>query len=359
MSDSAPLTLTPECEKEIEETFKEIYASQKKSSSEFIIDFENVWKWLGFTSKGNAKRFLTKNSEENIDYQFFSLEKTNICSTENVLDVAKVGRQHQDIFLTVDCFKLMCMMAKTEQSKLVRKFYLNLEKRLRDGDLTLASEVVQNFDKNNNTKSNVILQTCENEIDVPLWANIWREQRNIQKTSGKNLRDAQRDIVSKMDVRLYAAIENMHNQAVLGFQGTTKQWKKENGIPDRVAVADCMDREQLDLRRLMSVRLIQLFSEIDDPTPQNLKSCASKLKDFVAKTSEGFNLNAYHPVVDDETGQKTYIAKKVHKLELAHKRSQKRIKTLERKQELLESKSQPTIAPVIAPVININNHNNE
>ena len=151
MSEITPFTLSPECEKEIEKTFKEIHASQKKSDSEFIIDFENVWKWLGFTNKGNAKRFLLKNSEENIDFTFSSLRTTNICSTISMPDINKVGRQNQDIFLTVDCFKIMCMMAKTEQSKLVRKFYLNLEKRLRDGDLTLASEVVENYDKNNCT----------------------------------------------------------------------------------------------------------------------------------------------------------------------------------------------------------------
>ena len=31
------------------------------SHNEFIIDFNNIWKWLGFTRKGSAKTLLLKN----------------------------------------------------------------------------------------------------------------------------------------------------------------------------------------------------------------------------------------------------------------------------------------------------------
>ena len=35
---------------------------------DFVIDFDSVWKWLGFTRKDNAKRLLDKFFVVNIDY---------------------------------------------------------------------------------------------------------------------------------------------------------------------------------------------------------------------------------------------------------------------------------------------------
>ena len=307
-------------------------------TSEFLIDMEIVWKWLGFTTKGSAKRMLVNAGEKNVDYIIFTQKlKLPYCDETVVL---KPGRHAEEIFMTIDCFKMMCMMSKTDQAKAVRKFYLTLEKRLRDGDLVLAGEVVANYDKKNGKKTNVLLQTTDADdgFDLPLWVTVWRQHREIQKQYGKNLRDIQKDVISKLDVSLSAAIENYHNQAVLGFEGTSARWKKDNGIPDRIAVADCMTKEQIDLRHMMTMRLIQLFSEEENPTPAVLKGIALKLKEFTARTSEGYNLNMYMPEVDDETGKRTYIAKKVHKLELAHKRSQKRLKTLELRQQLLEER---------------------
>ena len=39
------------------------------SSSDFIIDFEDVWKWCEFSRKDHAKRLLEKNFKEAIDYK--------------------------------------------------------------------------------------------------------------------------------------------------------------------------------------------------------------------------------------------------------------------------------------------------
>ena len=38
--------------------------------NDFVIDLDNVWKWLGFSQKVNAKRLLEKNFIINIDYKF-------------------------------------------------------------------------------------------------------------------------------------------------------------------------------------------------------------------------------------------------------------------------------------------------
>ena len=40
-----------------------------KTKKDFVIDFDNVWKWLRFTRKDHAKRLLEKNFTIDIDYQ--------------------------------------------------------------------------------------------------------------------------------------------------------------------------------------------------------------------------------------------------------------------------------------------------
>jgi hypothetical protein len=39
----------------------------------FVIDFNDVWKWIGFTRKDHAKRLLIKLFVENIDYRILLL----------------------------------------------------------------------------------------------------------------------------------------------------------------------------------------------------------------------------------------------------------------------------------------------
>ena len=42
------------------------YLTQEKNA--FVVDFDTVWEWRGFTSKGNAKRLLDKFFTENKDF---------------------------------------------------------------------------------------------------------------------------------------------------------------------------------------------------------------------------------------------------------------------------------------------------
>ena len=39
-------------------------------NTEFIIDLDDVWKWLGFTNKANAKKLLENYFTLDIDYKF-------------------------------------------------------------------------------------------------------------------------------------------------------------------------------------------------------------------------------------------------------------------------------------------------
>lgn len=42
--------------------------------TDFVVDLDDVWKWLGFSQKVNAKVSLIKNFKENIDYKISLLK---------------------------------------------------------------------------------------------------------------------------------------------------------------------------------------------------------------------------------------------------------------------------------------------
>jgi hypothetical protein len=45
-----------------------IYLDYKNNPNDFIVDLENVYKWIGFSRKDPAKRLLIKDFCENKDY---------------------------------------------------------------------------------------------------------------------------------------------------------------------------------------------------------------------------------------------------------------------------------------------------
>ena len=91
------------------------------SNDRFPVDFDDAWQWLGYSKKANALRsFLSNGFDEGFDFLLIN-EQEN--SSEHGLT--------QKYRLTVDCLKTFAMMAKTEQGKQVRRYFLDCEKALK------------------------------------------------------------------------------------------------------------------------------------------------------------------------------------------------------------------------------------
>lgn len=103
---------------------KEFVQTLVNSSDRFPVDFDDAWQWLGYTKKSNAKKKLVTNFEGGIDFcsKWSNQPSTNASGFVSV----------EKIYLTVDCFKELGMLAGTEQGKLVRKYYLECERVVRE-----------------------------------------------------------------------------------------------------------------------------------------------------------------------------------------------------------------------------------
>ena len=93
---------------------KEIFESflDHDQHNDFVVDFDNVYKWIGFTCKDHAKRLLTDVLMKGTDYK-----------TEEYA-------QHTTVMLTPNAFNELCIHSRTERGDQVRKYYEHLKSLL-------------------------------------------------------------------------------------------------------------------------------------------------------------------------------------------------------------------------------------
>lgn len=84
---------------------------------DFVISLDDVFQWIGFTRKDNAKACLSRNLMEDQHYQ------VSLRSQENPLG----GRPSEVILMTVRGFKHLCMAAGTAKGMRIRDYYIDME----------------------------------------------------------------------------------------------------------------------------------------------------------------------------------------------------------------------------------------
>jgi hypothetical protein len=94
--------------------------------NDFIIDLDNVWKWLGFSSKHKAKELLNKSFILDKDYKLL-LTQTG----EQSIHI-KGGHNKHTILLNIDTFKKFCLKAGTKKADEVHEYYIQLEETLHE-----------------------------------------------------------------------------------------------------------------------------------------------------------------------------------------------------------------------------------
>ena len=112
-------------------------------TDDYIVDLDNVWKWLGFNQKFNAIRILEKNFEVEKDYKLLlnhQVKQTNIeINKQNFaphLGGAKKtgsgGHNIQKYYLNVKTFKSLCLKAQTRKADEIHDYYIKLEELIQE-----------------------------------------------------------------------------------------------------------------------------------------------------------------------------------------------------------------------------------
>ena len=86
---------------------------------DFVLDLDNIWKWLGFQQKVKAVALLEKHFKLDIDYKNLAFPNGKTTSNNDNLayqfggassnDEKWGGHNKQTILLTIKCFKSLCL----------------------------------------------------------------------------------------------------------------------------------------------------------------------------------------------------------------------------------------------------------
>ena len=113
--------------------------------TDFIIDFEDVWKWCGFTRKDNAKRLLEKFFKEETDYVI----KTITPPIGGVIKERGGAHRKEKITLNIKTFKKFCLKSDTEKADKIHNYYVKLEEILQDVLLQQTDELKLQLEEKN------------------------------------------------------------------------------------------------------------------------------------------------------------------------------------------------------------------
>lgn len=146
--------------------------TEDSETSEFSVDFEELWQWCGYSKKDKAKDQLTRNFEEDLDYIVVFPDMGEWASSGGFSDQPPV--RTIEIWTTTDCAKEFGMLAKTEKGKQVRKYFIKAEKELRrsmkkhpeQDSLDVLGEVVNNLKYQRDLLKAQQKQITENTLDI-------------------------------------------------------------------------------------------------------------------------------------------------------------------------------------------------
>jgi hypothetical protein len=129
---------------------------------DFVIDLDNVWKWLDFNQKYNAERLLEK---------FFKIDKHYKCLLLQNEEQKKGrgGHNIKKISLNIETFKRFCLKAGTKKADEIHEYYIKLEQIIQETINEENNELklqLQNKDNIINEKQKEVEQALISQFPV-------------------------------------------------------------------------------------------------------------------------------------------------------------------------------------------------
>jgi hypothetical protein len=149
-------------------------------NTDFVVDLDHVWKWLGFSQKAHVKPMVESNFKLDVDYKIDTSSETDehqLPHSPNKSDSDKPkkhgGHNKQTIKLTIRCFKLLCLKAQTKKAGEIHEYYMKMEETLHQILDTETSELRAQLEQKNEVISTL------NQATITL---TQEKKRAVEKT---------------------------------------------------------------------------------------------------------------------------------------------------------------------------------
>ena len=163
--------------------------------NDFVIDLDNIWKWMGYNQKFKAKFSLEKNFKLDIDYKIL------LCQPAQQKN-ARGGHNKETILLTIKTFKLFCLKAGTEKAAQIHEYYIKMEETLQ--------EVIQE----ESDELKLQLENKDKELE-----NKDKELENKDKELENKYKELEKKDKEKDKIREKTLIEQFPNNAQCVYYG--------------------------------------------------------------------------------------------------------------------------------------------
>ena len=107
------------------------------TKKDFVVDLDNVWKWLGFQQKYHMVNVLEKNFTIKNDYIIIAPPIGGANADKSLLpqlreQKGRGGHNIKKIMMTIKCFKSLCLKAQTKKASEIHEYYMKMEEVLHE-----------------------------------------------------------------------------------------------------------------------------------------------------------------------------------------------------------------------------------
>lgn len=196
---------------EVIQTYQKNFPELLQDVDGFVIDARTLWEQLGEPysefAKWAKKKVVNKGFIECVDYSSF----------EQKVERAKGGSLRTEYTLTVDTAKNICMMENTDAGRLIRRYFIIIEKAFRN-------RIEWNFDRDDTI-------TLHTKLKHALIVHRQKliSHKNFPKFANNNQ---------------FIAESCMLNEVIIGM--SSKEYKQLNGLGKNDAIRNHFTEEQLE-----------------------------------------------------------------------------------------------------------------
>ena len=216
-----------------------IYTIYKNNMDDlFIVNFDDIYPWIGYTRKNHAKTLLIKNFILGSDYTEMCYNDKKLAAGLEAASFTNEnkhgGHNKKLILLTITCFKKFCMKACTSEADKIFDYYSKIEKIIFDYIEIKQQQLIENNKKIleettiklqlKDQEKEQLLQQKEHETEQLLQQKEHEtEQLLKQKEQILQLKDQELETNKKLLDLKNQELETLKNQ-------TYKEIQKENYI---------------------------------------------------------------------------------------------------------------------------------
>ena len=195
-------------------------------TTDFVIDLDNIWEWLGFTQKSSAKRVLERHFILDTDYKNLLYRAAEQAANTHG------GHNKETIMLNVKTFKLLCIKAGTQKANELHEYFIKLEEILN----TIIQEESDELKQQLEQKGNQILD-IENR-NKESYAKLLKEKEEEKQNILLAKYDRDISIIYIIKVKTYENGEYLVKIGESQF-GITTQFAEDKSKYEEVLILDC------------------------------------------------------------------------------------------------------------------------